>query len=262
MMDFSKKKYKDLCRALLDSGYEFVVMSEYIENQHNDSLKQVVMRHDLCRNAKIGTMGLVDVERELGIKSTYYFRNPESYDLEIMAMVAKDGHEIGVHFDALDKAKGDFVLAKEILIKDLLILREIAPVKTVAMHGNPSSSWDNRDLFSKFSLDEFDLVGEGYLSVDFNKIWYYSDTGRNWTEDKNNVKDIIPFDYELKGERVNVETTDDIIKMVSSIDKNLYFLVHPNRWRESISGWYWKYILDQGKNVAKSIYMKILKNKT
>ena len=74
MRDFSKDKYRALCKTFLDHGYEFVTVEEYIKCQDEDdgTSKKVVMRHDLCRNAQIGTLGFLEVEQEFGIKTSYY----------------------------------------------------------------------------------------------------------------------------------------------------------------------------------------------
>lgn len=262
MRDYSKDKYRVLCKTLLDNGYKFVTLAEYLkcQNEQDEISKKVIVRHDLCRDAHIGIFGLLEVEQELGIKTSYYFRNSESYDLEVIAKVVNQGHEVGVHFDSLDKARGDMEKAKEILLNDIAILSDLTKVETIAMHGNPSSMWDNRDIFKTYSFQDFDLLGEAYLSVDFNKIWYYTDTGRNWTERKNNVKDIVPLGYEMKGDQPDIETTDDLIAMIPKCKKNIYLLVHPNRWRDSLRGWYWKLLQDRTKNIAKAIFAFIRKN--
>jgi len=49
------------------------------------------------------------------------------------------------------------------------------------MHGNPLTAHDNRDISNEnpqAEFDEFDLLGEAYLSMDFTDVTYFSDTGR------------------------------------------------------------------------------------
>ncbi len=259
MKDFSRDKYKQLCVGLLNSGYDFLTLNEFINIQNDISLnsKKVVIRHDLCRNAAIGTLGLLEVEAELNIKTSYYFRNPESYDFNMIEKVAKYGHEIGVHYDCLDKAKGNYERAKQILSNDLNELRNIACVQTVAMHGNPLTKWDNRDIFNKYPLNDFKLNGESYLSVDFEKIFYYTDTGRNWSDTKNNVKEFIPNYSSNTTNKPEIYSTDELISKIKNMDANLYFLIHPNRWRSSLSGYYYKYFQDYFKNMIKRLYTKV-----
>ena len=51
-----------------------------------------------------------EIERELGISGTYYFRTTkEVFKAEIM-------HEIGYHYEVLDKAKGNFDIIGELYV--------------------------------------------------------------------------------------------------------------------------------------------------
>ena len=51
-----------------------------------------------------------EIERELGISGTYYFRSTkEVFKAEIM-------HEIGYHYEVLDKAKGNFDIIGELYV--------------------------------------------------------------------------------------------------------------------------------------------------
>jgi len=47
-MDFTLSRYKDLCLALLDSGYTSLTVYSYLEGQKKKN-KFVVLRHDIDR---------------------------------------------------------------------------------------------------------------------------------------------------------------------------------------------------------------------
>ncbi|NQE52630.1 hypothetical protein C5S29_03475 [ANME-1 cluster archaeon GoMg3.2] len=50
MRDFTMGKYKDLCLALLDSGYTPLTVESYLtgkQEQKNKNNKLVVLRHDI-----------------------------------------------------------------------------------------------------------------------------------------------------------------------------------------------------------------------
>jgi hypothetical protein len=49
MRDFTLKKYKELCLALLDSGYTPLTVYSYLEGQKKKNNKFVVLRHDIDR---------------------------------------------------------------------------------------------------------------------------------------------------------------------------------------------------------------------
>ena len=77
------------------------------------------MRHDVDRMPG-NALKMAEVEHEFNIKSTYYFRvNNSVFKKEIIKKIASLGHEIGYHYECLDKAKGDLEKAIRIFQKDL-----------------------------------------------------------------------------------------------------------------------------------------------
>ena len=80
MRDFTLEKYKDLCLALLDSGYTPLTVYSYLvlEGQKKKNNKLVVLRHDIDRKPK-NALRMAESESELGIQSTYYFRFPYTF---------------------------------------------------------------------------------------------------------------------------------------------------------------------------------------
>ena len=72
-MDFSLSRYKELCLALLDSGYTPLTVYSYLvlegQKKKNNNNKLVVLRHDIDR--KLGNaLRMAKLEHELGILST------------------------------------------------------------------------------------------------------------------------------------------------------------------------------------------------
>jgi len=171
---------------------------------------------------------------------------PEVFDPEMIKMIRDMGHEIGYHYEVLDKAKGDKEKAIDLFEKELKIFREIVVVKTVCMHGNPLAKWSNRDLWEKYDFRDFELIGEPYLSIDYNKVLYLSDTGRIWNRNFS-VKDVVNSNF---NEIIN--STDDIIKLIKIQKyKNICILVHPNRWTDDALNWLIELIWQNIKNVPK-----------
>ena len=77
-MDFTLSGYKDLCLALLDSGYTPLTVYSYLGGQKKKNNKLVVLRHDIDR--KFGNaLRMAEWVYELGIPSTYYFRFPYTF---------------------------------------------------------------------------------------------------------------------------------------------------------------------------------------
>ena len=77
MRDFTMWKYKELCLALLDSGYTPLTVYSYLRGKEKDN-KLVVLRHDADRKSG-NALRMAELEHELGIQSTYYFRFPYTF---------------------------------------------------------------------------------------------------------------------------------------------------------------------------------------
>jgi len=253
MMDYTLDKYRALCHTIDASSYRCLTVEQCVTMKEVQlDQNYIILRHDVDR-FPVQAQALALIEHENNIKGSYYFRIPASWHPDIIQYVSGLGHEVGLHYECLDKAGGDLDKAGEILDKELTSFRSLASVKTISMHGNPATKFDNRALWSYFNLSQFDLVGEVYLSMDFEKVLYYSDTGRTWEDGKFNIKDIIPADMKSVGDKPTITTTDDLIQLIQNETRNLYILVHPERWRGSVGGWLFSAASDHIINYLKII---------
>lgn len=263
-LDFTYAAYRDLLTAGLANKYEFLTVEAYLRRSAReaastkeplDSASQadgsgelperfVVLRHDVDRKPR-NALAMARLEAEHGIQGTYYVRTiDKTFRPDLIQRIAALGHEVGYHFEDLDRADGDRTAAIESFEKELAKLRGLVDVSTVCMHGNPLSPHDNRDLWDDAEFSAFDLLGEAYLSVDFTDLTYFSDTGRTWKDGPLKIKD------HTMGEghkTVEVETTFELIELLltGELDR-LYLLVHPNRW----AGSYPEYISEYAKDTA------------
>jgi len=247
-MDFTLNKYKSLCEAIIKSNYKVLTMRDYLIEKPNGKL--IILRHDVDRKP-LNALKMAKLENGLGITSTYYFRMKKGvFDPSIIRRIANMGHEIGYHYEVLDKAKGDFKKAIEIFKKELEEFRKICDVKTICMHGNPLSKWVNKDLWRKYDFAEFDIIGEPYLSVDYSKVLYLTDTGRKWNS-RFRVKDNISARVNTQ---IKVRNTDDIIKIINNGQSNqICILTHPNRWSDGFTEWLVELIWQNTKNLGKIV---------
>jgi len=142
--DFTLFKYKELCEALLDSGFNTITMQEYMQGQAVEPF--VILRHDVDRRPEMA-LKMAEMEKNMGIRATYYFRMmPGVFEPWIIKTMHDMGHEIGYHYEVLDKTKGDKEKAFILFEEELRMFREVTDVKTICMHGNPLVRWSNKDL--------------------------------------------------------------------------------------------------------------------
>ena len=135
------------------------------------------MRHDVDKRPHF-SLRLAQLEHDLGVKGTFYFRIVKSsFDPEVISAIADLGHEIGYHYEDLALESGDVVRAFESFERNLATLREHAPIRTICMHGSPMSKHDNRLLWDHYNYRDLDLIAEPYLDVDYNEAFYITDTG-------------------------------------------------------------------------------------
>lgn len=250
-MDFTLKKYEELCSVVSKSGYKNLTFSEYLGIKPKNNF--VILRHDVDKSLK-NALKMAKIENRYGLKSSFYFRM-KTFDKEIMIEIKRMGHEIGYHYECLDESKGDYEMAIKLFKKNLEKFKGF-DIKTICMHGNALTKWNNRDIWKKYDFKKFGILGEAYLSSDFTTLEYFSDTGRTWHPSKYNIKDI-PDNHKPK---IHINSTDDMINLVKKGKTSLYILTHPNRWNDNVFSWLWHLILQDIKNIGKRLILFIRNN--
>ena len=245
-LDFTLSKYNKLCEAISNSEYIPLTVEKYLSEPHPQ--KFIIIRHDVDTITE-NAFKMAQMENRHCLVSTYYFRSSVFAHPDILKRIVGLGHEVGYHYEVLDKAKGDYEKAIEIFKNELSKFRKIVDVKTICMHGNSLTPYDNRDLWKFYDFKEFDIIGEAYISIDFNKVIYFSDTSRRWDGIKYRLKDIVDVTNSYS---TNLRHTDDIIRLIKrgEIDQ-LYILVHPARWSDSRGEWLKELVLQNIKNIGK-----------
>lgn len=246
-MDFTLKKYKELLSSLTDAKYSFQTLEEFILNPKNRS---IVLRHDVDLLPE-NSLTFAKIQSELGIKGVYYFRAvPQSWNKAIIKEIASLGHEIGYHYECLTTCNGHFEKAITDFENNLSELRKIVSVSTICMHGSPMSKYDSKDLWKKYNYKNYNIIGEPYFDVDFNKVFYLTDTGRRWDGEKVSVRDKVISSFSR-----SFHTTDEIILAANNnkLPNQIMFTFHPQRWTDSKALWIKELISQNIKNSIKKI---------
>jgi hypothetical protein len=242
MRDFTFQIYRDLCNALLQRQTP-VTVAEYLRNVSHHA---VIIRHDIDKKPQ-NALKIAEIEYDLGIQSTFYFRTiPEVFNVNIMKKIHSMGHEIGFHYEVLDKAKGDINKAIDIFEKELPLFP--FDIKTICMHGNPLTPWVNKDLWKDFDFKKYGIIGEAYLSVNFSDLYYFSDTGRSWNG-RYSVKD---HSDSPNAESKKITNTEQLKEFIRQNDGNYYIVTHPQRWDDALIPWTKELLCQSIKNIGKS----------
>lgn len=256
-MDFTRRKYIQLLSQLKDCGYTFITYATYCSG--NLPERFVILRHDVDLKP-INSLSFATIEEKTGVKATYYFRTvPESWDEGIIKAIQQTGHEVGYHYETLTTCKGDIQKAFADFTKNLEHLRMLVPIRTVCMHGSPRSPYDSKDIWKEYDFKELEIIGEPYLTTDFSKVLYLTDTGRRWDGYKVSVRDkITGYQEEWNAKGWSFHTTDEIIKALQDnrLPNQLMITTHPQRWNQFGFTWIKEFVFQKAKNVVKATIVR------
>jgi hypothetical protein len=197
---------------------------------------------------------MAKLENAMGIHSTFYFRTkPHVFKPEIIEEISRLGHEIGYHYESLSDTDGDMSRALKDFKRNLRKLRRAVPVQTISMHGRPLKSYDNRDIWRdplnhQHLVKEMAVLGEVYLDIDYRDIVYITDTGRNWSPVRSNIRGHIESSRKLDFKSG--------LELYQYLDSNPYprliFQVHPERWTENLPDYFLSVCVDAIANFTKT----------
>lgn len=257
MPEFSLHIYRALLVALRKAGYRFMTVEQYVSAPPEVAERVAVMRHDVDK-LPLNSLCMAQLEKREGVAATYYFRCvPESYDERCIRDIAALGHEIGYHYEDMSIAGGDVEKAYAHFCEVLGKLRNFYPVRTICMHGAPTSRWDGRDLWKSYDYHELGIIAEPYFDIDYANTFYLTDTGRCWDGFKVSVRDKIPQYQDLWTARGLVfHTTGDILRAIENdkLPRRVLFTTHPQRWSDD----FWQRQLELVSQTAKNIIKRII----
>lgn len=244
MRNFTLSSYDEILQTAISHGLPIFGVARWYKSRPT---KGIMMRHDVDRRAQNALL-MARCEAKHGIKSTYYFRITRgSFQPQVIREIAELGHEIGYHYEDLASAQGNTKKAIAQFAENLQKLRIHAPVTTIAMHGSPLSSFDNRDLWKSESFEKFGIVAEALLSIDYRNIYYLTDAGRSWEQRSVNLRDHVENSLSSP-----VATTQEFCIFLKNNPNARYAVsCHPERWDDSLFPWTVQYLKDIASNSVK-----------
>ena len=101
-LDFTLSKYQELCEAIQNhyttcTIYEYLTkyQSTHLERAEEQGTKVAILRHDVDRKIN-NALRMAELEYDLGIRSSYYFRYPYTFEPEIIMQTKALGHEVDI----------------------------------------------------------------------------------------------------------------------------------------------------------------------
>ena len=296
MRDFTFNIYIDFIKRLIREKYQFQKFSEFVVIPF-DNVFFLRNDIDLKKNQALFFAKLekdLDVKA-----TYYFRIVKTIFDPKIIKQVSNMGHEIGYHYEDVDlvlrrqrtkdipkknlnfsvqksglnlpgfkksvNEMGEIVeewlidLAYESFCKNLEKFREIYSVKTICMHGSPLSPFDNKIIWEKYDYRKLGIIGEPYFDIDFNEVFYLTDTGRRWDGEKVSVRDKVKSKKEKINssfEHLRFRHTKDIIRAAEEgrLPEKMMITIHPQRWHDSLGPWLKELLWQKTKNFVKKYY--------
>ena len=257
--DFTINNYRLLLQALMKENYSFYTYKDFVNCSDTKSL---VLRHDVDA-APGNSLRFAELQASKGIAGTYYFRMvPQSYDETIIKKIVELGHEVGYHYETMDTCKGNVDKAYGEFCRNLEAFRKLTPINTISMHGSPLSQYDNRAIWSKYDYKKLGILAEPYFDINFNELYYITDTGRRWDGHLYNVRDKATKQNPVTNPsflNLRFRTTQDIIQAIEAGDFPSTAMInfHPQRWHDELLPWSKELVFQKIKNIGKYALIKM-----
>ena len=271
MLDFTLDTYRALLEAFLQAGYRVLTFEQYCNLRAGGEQTAekkfpiegdlegpyLILRHDVDRLPQ-NSLRTAEIEHALGVQATYYFRvYPKQADEQhYIRSIAALGHEVGYHYEDMSIAKGETSAAYAHFVSSLGYLRGFYPVRTICMHGAPTSQWDGKDLWKHYDYRALGIIGEPYFDTPFGEVFYLTDTGRCWDGYRYSVRDKIPVHQaRWTAEGLVYHRSADILRALQqgTFPNRLMMTTHPQRWTNSKTAWAREWLLQNIKNQIKQI---------
>lgn len=219
------RKYIDYAKQ---QGYKICSLSEFYENK-DESLNHFILRHDVDYFEK-ATKKMFEVEKELGVHSTYYFRW-STIDENLIQDMLNAGFDIGLHYETVATyIRENNIQNKEdinISVVQSQLKDEIKEFKTkynpnmssCCSHGaseNIQLGISSNSILENVNYDEYGIIFEAYDER------MYSDYGIYHIMDQN-IRNNFGFAY-----------SSNPIDGINEERKNILFLAHPTHWFSSL----------------------------
>lgn len=230
------KYYGHYITLAKENGYKVCSMLEFYE--HPSEGKHFVLRHDVDHKTP-ATRKMFDLERKHHVHSTYYFRK-STVDINLMNDMIDAGFEVGFHYETLSDyaiennlshvTEEDIERCRERLKEDIAEFNRLIkkPICSVVGHGSKKNielGKSNNVLFKGQEYKDFNIQFEGYDDKLYSE---YVDT------------------HIMDGSlRINsgFSYRENPIDAISSKDRNIIFLSHPNHWYKTFPQWIWNMTL-------------------
>lgn len=245
-MDFTLEKYVSIIDASLEAN---LAIYPVIDWYHLSAVQRsgIMLRHDVDRRPE-NALAMAKLEAERGVRSTYYVRIvPQAFHRETIREIAALGHEIGYHYEDWYLAGGNPEKAKALFERHLAMVRDLAPVRSIAMHGSPLSRENNMSIWDHLDFSHYGVI-DAILSFDYTGYLFFTDSGRTFGVTGSNLRDYLGN----ADTHPAVKSSDDLCTYLRGGPLGpVQINIHPERWNRPGWPWFRQLAFDLAANSAK-----------
>lgn len=221
------EKYKYYIEYARKNGYQILSLENFYRLKDKREGRHFVLRHDVD-HLGLCTRKMFEVEKEMGVISTYYFRF-STIDKEIIQEMLNAGFSVGLHFETIadyarehhikNKNEIDMKLMKQLLKGEVQRFEDIIGQKiySCCSHGaleNAMLGISNNAITEKADMSVFGLEFEAYDKELYEFVDCHIMDGSL----------ICNFGFSY---------ADTPITAIDDKKSNIVFLSHPNHWYRS-----------------------------
>ncbi|MDL1960307.1 MAG: hypothetical protein LWX01_01140 [Deltaproteobacteria bacterium] len=217
--------YRSQLQFALSHGYRLGSLSDFLTFKSKEPY--VILRHDVDVR-DLGVKQMLDVEKKLGIASSWYFRWSTA-KIDTIRDIKNAGGEVGLHYETLadvclrygiqnrEQITPDLIEeTRKELIEEIIQFRQKYQVscRTIASHGHPINRkirMANNEIIDQKLCESAGINLEAYDQALLKKIdRYISDT-----------TPVLNFGWAYGM---------SLVEAINSGYQLIYFLSHPNHW--------------------------------
>jgi hypothetical protein len=94
-------EYRDLLQAAVAAGYRVISLEAWLAEVPGGSTPALVLRHDVDQHPR-SVLPMLEIELELGLTATWYFRWRTAHPA-VIAAVREGGGAVGLHYETLSR---------------------------------------------------------------------------------------------------------------------------------------------------------------
>ena len=102
--------------------------------------------------------------------------------------------------------------------------------------------------------EDYGIIAEPYFDLDFDEVFYLTDTGRMWNNASSSVRDRVD-----SGFNIAIQSTSHLIALVeqNALPHQIMINTYPQRWTNKPLPWVKELVWQNFKNVIKRLMLKL-----